>query len=105
MENTANAMACVGAYNRIAVRLNRVRDNVTDFAVHFVWSTIFDRGHKTLIGLLDEGSARLGHFANQVCLIQIAMETILVGCHVEVDNITVLQRSRIGNTMADDLID
>ena len=33
------------------------------------------------------------------------MEAVIIGCHVEIDDVAILEGSLIRNTMADDLID
>ena len=105
MENATDAMACVGANNGVAAWLDRVCNDVADLSVHLVGAAVLDRLHQAFVSLLDEVDARLGHIAQEVGLIQVSVEAIVVGSHVQIDNISILQRSRVWNAVADDLID
>ena len=104
MENATDAMACVGANNGVTAWLNRVCYDIADLSVHLVGSAVLDRLHQAFVSLLDEVDTRLGHIAHEVGLIQVSMEAIVVGSHVQIDNISILQWSRVWNAVADDLI-
>ena len=104
MENATDAMTCVGAYNGVAARLNRVCNDIADLSVHLVGAAVLDRLHQAFVSLLYEVDTRLGNIAYEIGLIQVSMEAIVVGSHVQIDNISILQRSRVWNAVADDLI-
>ena len=82
MENPSDSVASVRAHHRVAVRLNRVCDDVADLAVHFIGRTVRYRVHQALVSLLDEGATGLGHIADQISLIQVAVVPIVIRSHV-----------------------
>lgn len=55
---------------------------------------------QTFTSTIHQLACRLAHIANTVCLIHIAMESTIVAGNVNVDNITIFQRTLIRNTMA-----
>ena len=84
--------------------LSCVGNDVANLTVHFVGTTVVNARHQRLVSLHHKIATRLCNLTYEVCLIQITMEAIIVGCHVEIDNVTVLERSLIGNTVANDFI-
>lgn len=66
-------------------------------------------GHvQTLSRSLDNANGvgvRPGLISDIVGFVQVTMVTVVVQCHVDVDNVTVLERSLVGNAVADGLVD
>ncbi len=104
MENATDAVACVGAHDGVALWLYCICDDVSDLSIHLVWPTVLDRLHQTFVCFLDKGNARLCHLTNEVCFIQVTMVPIVVSCHVQIDDISVLYWPRIGDTVTNDLV-
>ena len=42
-------------------------------------------------------------FSNNIGLIQVSMIPFVVGCHIHIDDVTILQRPLVGDAMAHDL--
>ena len=87
------------------MRLSCVGDNVANLAIHFVGTTVVNARHQRLVRLHHEVATGFRHISNEVGLIQIAVEAIIVGSHVKIDYVSILEGPLIGNTMANDLID
>lgn len=84
---------------------DELRYDVSHLTVHCPRLTYIYGFHQCFIGLSHQEFTRLRYFSNQVGLIQISMHTLLVNSNVEVDDISVLERTTVGYTMADDFID
>ena len=81
------------------------RNDVAELSVHGARFTNRDSFFQTFIGFGDQKFARFSDLANQIGLVEVDMNSIFVDSYVEVDNITVFERSAIRNAVADDLVD
>jgi hypothetical protein len=108
VEELVNAMATVGPDNTAVLALGVLLDDVAVLAEKCAWLD-------NLNGLVQAFTRSLGNahcirvgqslVANVVCLVQVSMEAAVVQSNVDVEDITVLEDSLIGNAVADDLVD
>ena len=52
---------------------------------------------------LDELLGCIINLSNNISLVQVPMVSLVISCHVNVDNVSILKRPLIWNTMTDDL--
>ena len=64
-----------------------------------------DRAHGRFVGALDEQSVLLGHVAGQEGGVGVAVHAVDVGGDVDVDDVAVLDHGRVGDAVADDLVE
>jgi len=105
MENLTDSMSSVASNDGVAERFGVIGDNVTKLTVHGVGLAIRNSLHQGVVSGFDELTGRFGNLADTVSLVQIAMVPIDIGCHIKVHNVAFLQGSRVGNSVANDLID
>ncbi len=63
-----------------------------------------DRAHRRFVGALDEQPVLLGHVAGQEGGVGVAVHAVDVGGDVDVDDVAVLDHRRVGDAVADDLV-
>lgn len=108
MEELVDAMATVGPDNTAFLALGVLLDDVAVLAEKSAWLD-------NLNGLVQAFTRSLGYaycirvcqslVANVVCLVQVSVEAAMVQSNVDVEDVTVLEDSLIGNAVADDLVD
>ena len=86
-------------------RFDEVLNNFADAAEGLARLAVLDGSLPAVVCDFDELPPRLVHVAHQERLRAVAMVAANVACDVEVDDVAVLQNSRIRNPMADDLVD
>ena len=64
-----------------------------------------DRAHGRFVGALDEQAVLLGHVARQEGGVGVAVHAVDVGGDVDVDDVAVLDDRRVGDAVADDLVE
>ena len=64
-----------------------------------------DRAHGRLVGALDQQSVLLGDVAGQEGGVGVAVHAVDVGGDVDVDDVAVLDHGRVGDAVADDLVE
>ena len=108
VEELVDAMATVGPDNTAVLALGVLLDDVAVLAEKCAWLD-------NLNGLVQAFTRSLGNahcirvcqslVANVVCLVQVSVEATVVQSNVDVEDITILEDSLIGNAVADDLVD
>lgn len=105
VEELIDTVAAESAHDREAVGGRVTLDDFTKLAV---LRAGLDHGNRLLQALasgIDKLLAFFVDLTDQVGLIQIAVETTIVAGHVQVDNITLLEHTLVGNAVANDLVD
>ncbi len=64
----------------------------------------FDRPHRGLVGALDQQAVLLGDVAGQERGVGVAVHAVDVGRDVDVDDVAVFDHGRVGDAVADDLV-
>lgn len=86
-----DSVATVGFDYAIAMRLHMLLDDIADFTISFTW---FDDGNGLLqrfIRYFNQILVLFGNIANEERFIQIAMETSMIDCHIDIADIAILQ--------------
>lgn len=104
MENFTNSMTLVCSNNWETLWFTMLRNNISDFSIHFVWCTVFDCLFQRLIRGFDQFFRGFRNFTYTICFIQISMETINICGNIKVYNITILKGTRVWNTMTNNFI-
>lgn len=107
VEELVNAVAAVGLDDAAVGCFGNLLDGVAVVAEERTGLDELDRFFKTVASGLDDTNAVrvLGCLANVVCLVQVAVETAVVECDVNVEDIAVLKRALVGNAVADNFVD
>jgi hypothetical protein len=79
--------------------------NIADLSVHSARLTYFEGFLKRVIGLFDQKFARFGDLAYQISFIEVDVHAVLINSNIEVDYVSILQRSHVGYSMAYYLVD
>lgn len=82
-----------------------IRDHVSDFPVHCARLANSDCLHQRIVSSSDEFLARLGHFSDAVCFVEIAVEPILVNGDIAIHNVSAFERPEVRNAVANDFVD
>lgn len=104
MEQFSSSMSTVGPIDTETVLLNELSDHIANISVHSSGLANSDCLFQTFIRFGNEEFTAFGNFPDQISLIEINVEPILVDSDIEVDNITILQWSAVGDTVTNDFI-
>ena len=108
MEAARDTMPRVIAHDTCASALGEGLDDLADLCVWLARAADCDGGVKAVASGLDQINGirvLLSLLSDRVRGIQVAVEALMVQGDVEVDNVAILERPLVGDTVADDLID
>ena len=97
-------MTYIWRYNWQAELFYITMNYITYFSVILSWFTIFNSFHYSIMCSLNQLPWTLTHIPNTICFIQIGMEPIFEAAYININDITILQWPRIGNTMTNNFI-
>jgi hypothetical protein len=103
--DAADAMADEIPDHAIAVPFGMPLDRVADIAQPIARLGLLDPEHQAFVGDVDQPPRLHRHLADQIHAARIAMPAVNDRGQVDIDDITVFQRPRAGNAMADDMVD
>ena len=107
VEALVDTVAAVGLDDAAVVALGDLLDSVAVVAEERAGLDELDRFGETVTCGLDNahGVGVLVGFADVVGLVQVAVEAAVVECDVDIEDVAVLERALVGNTVADDFVD
>jgi len=104
VEETVNAVSAIAANYAKSVSLSVLLNDIADFLVLLARSHDLDGTRQTLVRDIDE-LFNLGlDITDEKCLVKIAVKAVMIDRHVDITNITVLERSRVGYTVTAHLV-
>lgn len=104
VEQFSSTMAAVCSVYWEAIFLDEFCDNVTDLPVHSAGLADGNGFLEAFVGFGDEKFAWFCNFAHKISLIEINMKAIFEDCDIKVNNISIFQRSVVGNSVANDFV-
>ena len=105
VEGRVHPVAGVVADHAVAEPLGVVLDDASDDADGPARTHRLDGAVHGLLGVGDEVTGLLADVATQEGVAVVTVHTVLVGGHVDLDDVAVLQRTSIRDAVADDVVD
>jgi len=106
VEELVDAVAAVSLDNAAVVGFGDLLNRVAVISEEGTRLDELDRFFQTVAGGLDNAHAVgvLVGFTDVVGLVQVAVEATVVQSDIDVENVPILQRTLVGNTVADDFV-
>jgi hypothetical protein len=105
VEQLVDAVAAVGADDATPAGLGQRLDHVAGVAEEHARFYELNGGVEAVAGGLDDADGGGVRRADVVGFVQVAVEAVVVQGYVDVDDVAVLQRTRVGDAVADHLVD
>lgn len=101
VEQLVYSMSAIRLHNCIAMLLNMLLDNVSDFAIPFARFYDVNRFAQRLVSDSNEFFVLVRDVTNKESLVQIAVETSVIDGHVQVADVPVLEWPRVWDSMTE----
>src|SRR5690606_11825323 len=105
VEQAAETVPAEIAHYAVAVLFGMGLDRRADVAEARAWPDLRDPDHQALVGHLDQPTSLQRHVADEVHAARIPVPAVEQRGHVDIDDVTLAQRLRRGNPVADDMVD
>jgi uncharacterized protein YoxC len=79
--------------------------DVAHLAIHVARLAVLDTLLQTIISCLNKFPRTFAHLSHTISLVEISVESILEHANINVDDVSFLQRSRVGDSVANYFVD
>lgn len=104
VEERVDAVSAVALHDAVPVLLHMLLDHVADLAVTLAGLDDVDGLAERLVRHLHQLLVLVLYVADEERLVEIAVKAAVVNGHVQVANVAVLQRTGVGDAVADDFV-